>query len=102
MPSGCPGSRVYHHAPGLVDDNHIPIFIDNGKGDILGDGVHRFRVWKRDGNGDTGCSFVAFFQGFPLAGDEPLFQKALCVGPGHTGKAAAQVGIHPFSAFFRL
>ena len=91
------GSGVDNKPLGLIDHNHILVFVDDIQCHFHRADIHGFGLRNGNGDGITGIQFVIFLAGLAVAQDTALVQKLLGSAAGQLRDTAGQKGIQPFT-----
>ena len=89
-----PGGRVDDEALRLIDDEHVPVLIDNVERDILRGGLDGPRLRQSDGVDGPGLRARVFPHGRAAAGHAALSEQALHGAAGQLRQAARQKDVH--------
>ena len=89
-----PGGRVDDEALRLIDDEHVPVLIDDIERDILRGGLDGPRLRQGDGVDGPGLRARVFPHGRAAAGHATLSEQALHGAAGQLRQAARQKDIH--------
>ena len=92
------GGRMDHHAPGLVDDDHIAVFKDHIQGQILRKQRELFRCGQRHIKAVPRDAAVILPHGGPVHTHKAAFQQALGLAAGQTLYIARKESVDPVAA----
>ena len=97
---GVAGSRVHHHAPGLVHHDDVLVLVHHIQGNVLGHQRHVHRLVHHHSIHVARGDFFVFLHGHPVSGDLSLRQQPLRRRPGQTRHLLRQPRVHPGAGHF--
>ena len=100
-PIGVARSGMHHQPLGLVDDDDVPILVENVQGDVLGNERRFLRLRQCDVQSLAAPEAVVFRQGLPFRCDPALRQEPGCGGAGQLLPPGTEPGVHALAGVLR-